>query len=147
MKSFFISFFVQYFECNLLYLVLQIKQNTNPVVYDPRNKKMHHCSDPTKKYWIQLNKGPKDCLQKLIMLEKQGIQCLMIYFQIRSYKPKIFCSMGMTMRIEFYISLYNTLRFVQGGMIYDDETQYYEKVCSFVTLFEANFFVFWFRER
>ena len=46
------------------------------------------------------------------------------------------------MRIEFFISLYNTLRFVQGGMIYDDETQYYEKVCSFVTLFEANFLCF-----
>ena len=45
-------------------------------------------------------------------------------------------------RIEFFMSLYNTLRFVQGGLVYDDETQYYEKVCSFVTLFEANFFVF-----
>ena len=46
------------------------------------------------------------------------------------------------------MSLYNTLRFVQGRMVYDDETQYYEKVCSFVTLsFEANFFVFWLRER
>ena len=81
------------------------------------------------------------------MLKKQGIQCLMIYFQIRSYKPKIYCSMRMTMRIEFFMSLYNTLRFVQGGLVYDDETQYYEKVCSFVTLFEAIFCVFWFTER